>query len=130
MGQAHIQLNRAISEFKHLGFGVRGTIVTHLSDVEAAAASSCGPIRIIPKGAILALWWRVHTLLSGYRDQWSLDDVSIRLPAAELIYAKCPPAGWLFRALDSDSLFIDATQVLKEWPGASTQISKPDEVIT
>jgi hypothetical protein len=119
MGQAHNQLNRAASEFGQLGYGVRGTIVTHLTNVEAAAKSSSGPIRIITKEAMLALWNRVHLLLATYKEQWSLDDISLRLPAAQALYTKCPKAGWLVRALDADSLFIDASQLMKEWPGSA-----------
>ncbi len=119
VGQAHIQLNRAISEFGSLGFDVRGTIVTHLSEIEAAAKSSIGPLRIIRKEAILALCQRVQTLLWAYRERWSVDDVSVRLPAAEALYTKCPEEGWLFRALDLDCLFVEAEHLLKEWPSSN-----------
>jgi hypothetical protein len=115
LGQAHNQLNRALTEFKHLGYTVRGTIITHLSDIEAAARSSAGPIRIIEKGAVLDLWKRVEALLMKYRQGWSVDDVGSRLPGARTLCSKCPSEGWLFRALDSDDLFITSGRILKEW---------------
>jgi hypothetical protein len=116
MGQAHNQYNRAVAEFNHLGYGVRGTIVTHLKGIDPTAQSSAGIIRIIDKGTISALWERVHTLLSNYRGGWSVDDIASRGPAMEALYAKCPPTGWLFRVIDQDNLFISADLLLKEWP--------------
>jgi hypothetical protein len=116
MGQAHNQFNRATAEFNHLGYGVRGTIVTHLTNVDPAAQSSAGIIRVIKKESVSALWDRVNSLLATYRDGWSLDDVAVRRPAMEALYAKCPPTGWLFRALDEDTLFISADLMLREWP--------------
>lgn len=116
MGQAHNQFNRALSEFAQLGYLVRGTLITHLSKVEAAAKSSAGPIRIVSKTAIYELWQRVQTLLSLYRDGWSIDDIPMRRISAEKIYPKCPPAGWLIRALDTQELFITSQDLLREWP--------------
>lgn len=116
MGQAHNQLNRAINEFGHLGYTIRGTIVTHLSDVDPAATSSAGPIRVITKEAVSRLSDVVLKLLTTYREGWSLDDVAARQPAAIVLFEKCPPSGWLTRALDSDGLLLVADVVLKEWP--------------
>ena len=125
MGQAHNQLNRAIAEFSNLGYTIRGTIVTHLQGIEPSASSSAGPIRILRKEAISALWDQVHSLLAAYREGWSLDDVGARQPAATALIAKCPPDGWLSRVLDVDELFIGAEGLLKEWPGAVVKISNP-----
>jgi Helicase C-terminal domain len=125
MGQAHNQLNRAVAEFSSLGYTIRGTVVTHLQEIEPSASSSAGPIRILRKEAISALWNRVHSLLAIYREGWSLDDVAARQPAATALYAKCPPDGWLSRVLDTDELFVGAEGLLKEWPGAIVKISAP-----
>jgi hypothetical protein len=116
MGQAHNQLNRANNEFGPLGFTVRGTLVTHLTTIDTAARSSAGPVRIIDKAAISSLWDRVRLLISHYRDRWSIDDVAARRAAAEAIYPKCPPSGWLIRALDCENLVVDTSRLLEEWP--------------
>jgi hypothetical protein len=34
VGQAHNQMNRAISEYQHLGYAVCGTILTHLEAID------------------------------------------------------------------------------------------------
>jgi hypothetical protein len=115
MGQAHNQLNRAITEFEQLGYSTRGTIVTHLTAIEAAAKSSAGAIRIVTKSGILELWERVRLLLSVYRQGWSIDDVPARQSAANAIVAKCPHTGWLLKALDEDRLFLDGKHMLSGW---------------
>lgn len=116
MGQAHNQLNRANDEFGPLGYTIRGTVVTHLTTIDAAAKSSAGRVRIIDKAAISSLWDRVRLLISHYRDQWSIDDVAARRAAAETIYPNCPPGGWLTRALDCENLMVDTNRLLEEWP--------------
>jgi hypothetical protein len=117
MGQAHNQFNRAFSEYTQLGYAVRGAIITHLVTIDPAAKSSAGPIRIIRKDAVLELWRRAQIILAIYKGAWSFDDISMRRSAADKIYPKCPPTGWLVRALDSHDLFIAADRLLKEWPG-------------
>jgi hypothetical protein len=116
MGQAHNQVNRAMAEFDQLGYSVRGTIVTHLSDIDAAAKSSAGTIRVLTKSGILELWDRVRVLLSIYRQGWSIDDIPARLTAAKAMLPKCAPSGWLLRVLDGDRLFLDGKHILPEWP--------------
>lgn len=115
MGQAHNQMNRAVTEFGQLGFGVRGIIVTHLTKAEPSARASAGAIRIISKDAVLDLWSRLEKLFRTYAKNWSLDDPASRLPATKAVQAKCPAAGWLFRALDADELFVSSASLLKEW---------------
>jgi hypothetical protein len=116
LGQAHNQLNRAITEFEHLGYSIRGTIVTHLSTIDPAAKSSAGAIRIVAKNGILELWQKTRGLLSLYRQGWSLDDIPARLMAANAILAKCPRTGWLLKAIDEDRLFLDGKHLLSGWP--------------
>ena len=48
------------------GYLVRGTTVTHLADLDAAAAASIGAIKVIRQGAVAALWTRVNDLLGAY----------------------------------------------------------------
>src|SRR5205807_4149632 len=74
VGQAHNQLARAEREFQSQGYTIRGTIVTHLTQLAPEAASSAGEIKIVEKSAVLELWNRVRMLLNLYRDHWSLDD--------------------------------------------------------
>jgi hypothetical protein len=116
MGQAHNQLNRAMSEFEHLGYSIRGTIVTHLTTIDAAAKSSAGAIRVIAKSGVFELWERVRVLLSLYRQGWSIDDIPARRSAANAILAKCPRTGWLLKAIDEDRLFLDGKTLLSGWP--------------
>ena len=116
MGQAHNQLNRGIAEFEHLGYSIRGTIITHLTATDPAAKSSAGAIRVISKSGVSELWEKVRLLLSRYRQGWSIDDIPARLNAANAILAKCPRTGWLLRALDEDRLFLDGKHMLSGWP--------------
>jgi hypothetical protein len=116
VGQAHNQRLRAEHEFQALGYSIRGAIITHLTQINPAAKSSAGPVRIIEKPAMIALWERVRVMLSVYRAKWSLDDIPVRLIAVESIRLQSPPTGWLVRALDADTLFIGADLLLKEWP--------------
>jgi len=115
VGQAHNQENRAKGEYEPFGYTVRGTIVTHLTTIRPDAESSAGTIRVIEKDGILELWNRTRTLLSLYRDNWSLDDLSARLAAAETIRPRFPPAGWLIRVLDGTKRTISAVHLLTEW---------------
>jgi hypothetical protein len=115
MGQAHIQLARAVSEFRTQGYTIRGTIVTHLTSLVPGVASSAGEIKIVEKQAILELWKRVHTLLSLYREQWSLEDIFAREVSAQRIQARIPESGWLVRALDTDEVVITAERLCTEW---------------
>jgi hypothetical protein len=116
IGQAHTQLERARKEYGHLGYAVCGTIVTHLADLDPAAKSSLGQLRIIEKSIILKLWKRVLHVLSQYRNGWSLEDIRARFTAAEVVISKIPPAGWLTRALAKDGPFISEKEFFAEWP--------------
>ena len=115
MGQAHNQLNRALAEFGSMGYIIRGTVVTHLEEVDSSAQSSAGPIRIIRKTAIQSLWNKIRVLLSVYRDEWSADDVAARFKAAAAVRAQCPKTGWFVRVIDRDLLVITDENLLSEW---------------
>jgi hypothetical protein len=116
VGQAHNQLARALAEQEPHGYTVRGTIVTHLTALARDAEASAGPIKILVKPAILALWERVRLVLSLYRDDWSLHDISARMAAAQAIRARLPDTGWFIRAIDVDVRFITAEHILAGWP--------------
>jgi hypothetical protein len=116
VGQAHNQVTRAERQYSSLGFAIRGTIVTHLTEIENAASSALGEIRIIRKDALIQLWNKLFTLLSQYRDDWSLHDMEARRSAAAKVRRKLPPAGWLVRALENDAPFISGPMLLHEWP--------------
>jgi hypothetical protein len=116
IGQALIQRTRADGEYGPKGYTVRGTIITHLTSVESSAEASAGDIKVLQKAAIFELWNRLKTLISLYRDNWSLDDIPARLSAAHTIQARLPATGWLIRALDTNGRFIDASHLLAEWP--------------
>jgi hypothetical protein len=93
VGQAHNQLARALGEHEPHGYSVRGTIVTHLTTIARDAEASAGPIKILTKPAVLALWERVRLVLSLYRDGWSLHDISARMATAQTIRARLPATG-------------------------------------
>lgn len=115
VGQAHIQLARAIGEYEARGFIVRGTIVTHLGTIDASAQSSLGAVRVIRKSAIKELWDRVVKILSLYRDDWDLEDLESRMVSSEQVLPKLPTDGWLIKTLDAaDAPFVD--DLLAEWP--------------
>ena len=115
LGQAHIQFSRASSEFEDQGYTIRGTIVTHLAAIASIAEGSVGRIKILEKGAVLALWSRVRMLLSQYRTGWSLDDIAARRASAQALRPKVPQTKWLIRALDADGLFIGEDRLCAEW---------------
>jgi Type III restriction enzyme, res subunit len=98
------------------GYVIRGTIITHLNAIEPAADASAGTIRVLPKAAVANLWGRVRILLSLYRDRWSLDDINVRIAAAESIRQRIPPTGWLIRVLDHQDRFVTSQRLLAEWP--------------
>lgn len=116
IGQANNQRNRAEKELGPRGYRVRGTVVTHLQRIEASAASSAGPIKVIRKDAVLELWARTSVRLGAYADDWAAESSEARLIAADRIAPKLPPTGWLDRALTSDELFLDDASLLDEWP--------------
>ncbi len=113
IGQAHNQRTRAESEFP--GYTIRETIVTHLTALTPDAESSAGSVKILEKGAILALWGRAKLLLSRYRDGWSLDNIAARQASVETIRARLPKTGWLIKALDASERFISADQLCADW---------------
>jgi hypothetical protein len=116
VGQAHIQLTRAKEEFSNKGFLVRGTIVTHLTDLESTVASSLGEIRIIQKEAVVALWKKILGILTLYRSQWSLEDVEARIVAAEALLTRFPKEGWLSNALSTSEIFVHEADLTGDWP--------------
>lgn len=116
MGQAHNQRNRALAEFEQLGYVVHGVILTHLDSIDQSAQSSAGPIRILRKQAVFALWKHVESSLRFYAKGWSVDDVSARRAQTQAIIDRCAPVGWLTVALSKDVLFIEETDVLGGWP--------------
>jgi hypothetical protein len=91
-------------------------MVTHLKAIEKTAESSLGRIKIIEKQAIVDLWDRLRTLLSIYRDGWSLDDIGARQSAAQMISSRLPPVNWLIRAIETDGTFLSSKVLLAEWP--------------
>jgi hypothetical protein len=115
IGQAHNQIARAKTEYETLGYTIRGSIVTHLSELLPDAESSAGEIRIIPKNSITELWDIAKQLLIEYRSSWSLDEINLRRQATEKIRPKLPPSGWLINVLNSDSRFITTEILLNGW---------------
>lgn len=116
VGQAHNQLSRAVNEYGRFGYTVRGTIVTHLDTINASAESSLSGIRIIKKSAVMEVWNRVKQIISEYRDGWDLEHVPTRRAAADRVISKLPPGGWLIKALDKSSVWIDSSDLLEQWP--------------
>ena len=116
VGQANNQFNRATAEYGPLGYKVCGTMVTHLKAIEKTAESSLGKVRILEKEAIAELWERLRTLLSIYRDDWSLDDIGARQSAAQIISSRLPPVNWLIRVIETDGTFLSSKVLLREWP--------------
>jgi hypothetical protein len=115
VGQAHNQLQRAVGEFGERGYTLRGTIVTHLSEISDSAAGSLGEIRVIEKEAIRALFEGAVALLADYRSKWSVDDLDARRAAVSSVIARFPPAGWLSRTLSHDVTFVNPDLLLAEW---------------
>jgi Helicase C-terminal domain/DEAD/DEAH box helicase len=113
VGQAHNQQSRAENEYP--GFTVRSTIVTHLSQIAPSAEASLGTIRILEKHAVLDLWKRVRTLLSLYRDKWSMDDIQVRRAAAQSVLSQIPRTGWFIRAFDKVERTLTAAELCAEW---------------
>jgi hypothetical protein len=116
IGQAHNQLSRAMTEHEPQGYTVRGTIVTHLPTLAPAAEASAGPIKVLDKLSILALWERVRSILSLYRDNWALHDIAARRAAAQTIRTRLPATGWLIRVVDTEERFVTTERLLAEWP--------------
>jgi Rad3-related DNA helicase len=116
MGQAHNQESRAETELGTKGYRVRGTVVTHLQQIEPSAASSAGSLKVVRKDAVLDLWARVSALLGAYAADWSADNSEARLLAADRLAPKLPPTGWLDRALTQEDLFVESATFLSEWP--------------
>jgi len=115
IGQAHNQIARAKAEFETLGYTIRGSIVTHLTELLPDAESSAGEIRIIPKSAFIELWNLIRQLLVKYRASWSLDYINLRRQAAGAIRPEIPSSGWLIRVLNIDQHFITLEKLLEEW---------------
>ena len=115
VGQAHIQFSRAMNEFQNQGYTIRGTIVTHLTNIDSSAEASAGSIKVLEKVAVLALWNRVRMLLSQYRAGWSLNDITARRVSAQAIRPKIPHTRWLIRALDTDGRFLREDRLCAEW---------------
>jgi Helicase C-terminal domain len=118
VGQAHNQLTRAQTELGG-GYAVRGTIVTHMAELDPPAAASIGTIKVIRKDAVAVLWARVDTLLGIYAGEWSAENPEARLLAADRLAPCLPPTGWLTRALDQPGAFIGTDGLLAEWPAFS-----------
>lgn len=115
VGQAHIQHERAKSEFENLGYTIRSSIVTHLNTIDPSAEASIGNIKIFKKETVLALFEEAIRLLNVYRDNWSLDDVLIRKSAEQMILPHLPSDGWLVEALDEDCIWISQSRLLNAW---------------
>jgi len=70
IGQTHNQIARAKAEFETLGYTIRGSIVTHLTELLPDAESSAGEIRIIPKSAFIELWNFIRQSLITQTDRF------------------------------------------------------------
>jgi len=116
VGQVYVQLARAREQFANRGFTVRAVIVSHIRELDSAAQSSLGEIRILEKDAILLLCSKILETLAEYRRNWSLYDLTSRQVAAEQVIPKLPPEGWLSRALGENGPVINAPMLLAEWP--------------
>jgi hypothetical protein len=117
LGQAHNQRTRAEAEFTPLGYTVRSAIVTHMKELHGDAVGSVGPIVIVGKEAVLALWAQVRALLSGYRAEWSLHDMAIRARSAAGTRPRLPRTGWLVRAWATGKPFVASEPLTREWMG-------------
>ena len=115
IGQAHNQVTRALSEYEPQGYIIRGTVVTHLSSITEDAEASAGPIKILQQATVFALWEKVRLILSLYRDNWSLYNISARINAAQIVRGKIPSTGWFVRVLDAEMRFITPEQMVSEW---------------
>lgn len=115
VGQVHNQVQRAKAEYEHLGYSVRGIIVSHIIDIDPAAQSSIGDIRVLTKDSVMQLWEIVKQLLIEYRNGWSIDNIDMRRNASNAIRPKIPNSGWLGRTLASDQHVISAEVLLSEW---------------
>ncbi len=116
IGQANNQRNRAETELGPSGYRVRGTVVTHLEQIEPSAAASAGTIKVVRRDAVLALWFRVRALLGLYAESWTADSPEARLLAADRVAPRLPDTCWLDRALTTDELFVVSDLILAEWP--------------
>jgi hypothetical protein len=119
LGQAHNQRTRAEGEFTSSGYTVRSAIVTHMTELHDDAVGSVGPIVIIAKDGVLALWRRISAILSSYRAAWSLQDMSVRTRAAAGIRPSLPRTGWLVRALATGEPFVASDALTRGWQGRS-----------
>ena len=115
VGQAVAQYNRVQGEYGDKGYIIRSLIVTHLEDISKDGASALGTVRLVSKDVVLALWYRVRTLITSYRSRWSLDDIKVRRSCAFQIRSKLPKTGWLLRAVDGAEPWISTEGMLKEW---------------
>jgi hypothetical protein len=115
VGQAHNQLERAKTEYERLGYSVFGVIITHLTEIAPDAASSLGSVRIVLKDSIIQLWQILKQLMTEYRSNWSVDDITIRRNAANTIRGKIANDGWLNRVLSTDEQVITTETLLNEW---------------
>ena len=106
VGQAVAQYNRVQGEYGDKGYIIRSLIVTHLEDISKDGASALGTVRLVSKDVVLALWYRVRTLITSYRSRWSLDDIKVRRSCAFQIRSKLPKTGWLLRAVDGAEPWI------------------------
>ena len=116
VGQAHNQFARANNEYAHLGYKVRGTIITHLDSIDPSAESSLAGIKLIRTDAIIAVWEQLKLLLSEYRANWDLEHVVTRQVAADQVLARLPAAGWFSDALDKPQVWITENEFLGAWP--------------
>ena len=115
VGQAHNQVARAETELGGKGYTVRGAIVTHLEQLDPAAAASIGAIKVIRKEAVGALWARVNELLGVFAASWSADLPEARISAADSVATQMPTTGWLIRCFDQELTFINEKVLLSEW---------------
>ena len=115
VGQAHNQVARAETELGSKGYMVRGAIVTHLEQLDPAAAASIGAIKVIRKDAMAGLWARVNELLGIFAGSWSADVPEARIAAADNVATRFPTTGWLIRCFDVDPTFVSDSVLLGEW---------------
>jgi len=115
VGQVHNHITQAKSKYESLGYTIRGSIVSHLSELMPDAETSAGEIRIIPKSVAMGLWQIVKQLLIQYRSGWSLDDMNLRRSSAEVIRPRIASCGWLIDALNFDNRVITADELMRSW---------------
>lgn len=116
INQANGQRTRAITEYGSKGYEVYGFVLTHLEDIDKAAESSLGHLRILKLDAVVQLLDRFMSVLDQFQATYDLDRTETITHAMSKALERLPEPNWLKACFGAETHWIETEALIGQWP--------------